>query len=224
MSNSRIIDLSGRKYGRLIVLYIDGKTSYDGKLKWRCKCDCGREITTVGSRLKRNITRSCGCLNQDKEIRLSRGLKGDKNPNFLHGLRKTPEYKTWQNMLNRCRNEKSPDYKYYGGRGIVVCERWRSFKHFLEDMGKKPHPTYSIDRINNNGNYEPSNCRWATKKEQSINTRIYKGPEHNKERKKEYMKKYHKEWYSKNKAYKDAQNKAYRLKKREEKKADEQLI
>lgn len=89
----------------------------------------------------------------------------------IHGLSKTPEFRTWTSMMTRCRNPRSQDYPRYGGRGIIVCERWNTFVNFLADMGHKPSRRHSIDRINTNGNYEPSNCRWATPIQQSRNQR-----------------------------------------------------
>jgi len=115
-------------------------------------CDCGNEhIATIDS-VKRELTKSCGCF-------------------YHHGMVGTPEYKSWAGMIQRCTNAKDKRYTEYGGRGISVCDEWISFKAFYSSMGDKPGENYSIDRIDNNGNYEPGNCRWATKTQQSRNTR-----------------------------------------------------
>lgn len=143
------------KYGRLLVLKKDDE--YLGKnSRYICKCDCGKEMSFFGFSLKNGNTISCGCYN--KEIITK------------HGMYKTPEYSAYIQMKQRCYNPNSKRYKNYGERGIIVCHRWlESFENFLEDMGKKPSKNHSIDRININGNYEASNCRWATDYEQRSN-------------------------------------------------------
>jgi hypothetical protein len=131
---------------------------------WICRCICGTTKSIVYGNLQSNSVKSCGCL-KSKLI---------SNKNTLHGHAKnnkvSTEFKTWSSMIFRCYNSNCNNYKYYGGRGIQVCDRWKnSFENFLEDMGLKPSKSYSIDRIDNNGNYELSNCKWSTKLEQSNN-------------------------------------------------------
>lgn len=129
-----------------------------------CKCDCGTVRIVSGASLRRGHSESCGCLARDKTA-----LRSTKHGAAVH-TRRTREYRTWLNMRDRCRNENNPGYINYGGRGIIVCSRWDSFSNFFSDMGRCP-PGLTIDRINNDGNYEPSNCHWATSKEQSNNQR-----------------------------------------------------
>jgi hypothetical protein len=145
-------ELIGIRFGQLIVLCDDGKNRH-GQTLWRCVCDCGGHTLTYSTFLKNGHTRSCGCL-----VRGAGGWSG------------TPEYRTWRNMLARCYNPKNNRFASYGGRGIAVCGRWRrSIDAFAEDMGRCP-PGCSIDRVNNDQDYEPGNCRWATSRQQSRNT------------------------------------------------------
>lgn len=162
MAKGNIIDLTGQRFGRLIAVeygYDQGKV-----LKWLCKCDCGNIKIVPTSYLRSGDTKSCGCYNKE----------GSSKKSFKHGGHGSTEYKTWRTMIDRCTNENVLQYKYYGARGIKICERWFDFANFIEDMGKKPDMSYSIDRIDVNGNYEPSNCKWATKTEQAINQRMKK--------------------------------------------------
>lgn len=148
------IDLTNRQYGRLTILHFVGR--YGRRYFWQAQCVCGNRAVVDSANLKKG-TKSCGCLNFDRI--------------FKHGLSGTLEYGIWGSMRDRCNNPQNPSYEQYGGRGIKVCERWDDFNLFLADMGKKPSPIHSIDRINNNGNYEPDNCKWSTPKEQSYNRR-----------------------------------------------------
>jgi hypothetical protein len=160
----RIEVKSGDRYGRLIVIKeVESHIQPNGKIrrKFKCLCDCGNNVTTQLVSLRSNRTKSCGCL--QKEVAVS--------SNTTHGMKEIPSYNSWRGMKNRCNNPNSEDYKHYGGRGIIVCDRWlNSFENFLEDMGSRPYG-YSIDRIDVNGNYELSNCKWATSKEQLKNRR-----------------------------------------------------
>lgn len=159
------IDRIGDKYGHLTI--IAPAYSPKGRNKrWLCKCECGVEKVICISHLRNGGTVSCGC----KKIYLIRASA------ITHGFSRDPNYKseysTWAAMKARCSNPKKKNYKDYGGRGIKVCERWlNSFENFLEDMGKKPSKEYSLDREENDGNYEPNNCRWALLEVQSRNKR-----------------------------------------------------
>lgn len=125
-----------------------------------CRCQCGKEVRVDSKSLRKGHTKSCGCLQSE--------FASSKK---THGMDRTPTYWVWQGMKNRCLNKNSGSFKNYGGRGIGVCDRWKSsFENFLADMGTKP-ARLSLGRINNNGDYEPSNCRWETTFEQANNTR-----------------------------------------------------
>lgn len=155
----RVKDLTGQRFGRLTVVGYAGKNKQRFAL-WLCQCDCGTKRTVRSSSLRCGFAKSCGCL--QKETAAARTT--------THGLSSRPEFRNWTSMLARCSNPSNPDY---GGRGITVCARWReSFAAFFEDMGPKPDGhRISIERLNNDGHYEPGNCVWATPKDQTRNSR-----------------------------------------------------
>lgn len=152
-------DLTGLKFERLMA--ISPSHTHKRMVYWKCKCDCGNYTVVLSASLLNGNTQSCGCLFQERAT----------ERRFTHRLSKTPEYSTWQNMITRCTNPNSNSYKNYGLKGIVVCDRWRnSFENFHADMGNKPSKKHSLDRFpNKTGNYEPSNCRWATRRQQDRN-------------------------------------------------------
>lgn len=157
------IDLLGQRFGRLTVIKDVGRSS-EGTVLWRCQCDCGTKITVRSSALKSNHTNSCGCLH--REIASRQNLKHG------HGRddRNTGTYRSWMAMNARCRNPNSTHYEYYGGCGVTICEHWREYGNFLADLGERPEGL-TLDRIKSEGNYEPGNCRWVTRKEQAQNRR-----------------------------------------------------
>jgi len=152
-------DNVGEKYGDWTVLSLEkiGTTSHP---KWLCECKCGTKKPVFIHSLKRGSSRSCGC-NRAQIMR---------EQFCTHGMTGTQTYGTWEKTKNRCNNKNHDQYAHYGGRGISICERWSDFENFLSDMGERPDGM-SLDRIDNNGNYEPGNCRWVTQKEQNRNKR-----------------------------------------------------
>jgi hypothetical protein len=155
------IDLTGKRFGRLNVI-ARANTDKWGCEKWFCRCDCGSEKAVRSNALSAGHTMSCGCL--QKEINTSRLTK--------HGMHTSSVYYVWRGLKSRCLWKNGRSYKNYGGRGITVCDRWRdSFETFLADMPPYPGKGWSIERNNVNGNYEPGNCRWIPREQQSHNTR-----------------------------------------------------
>jgi len=155
-------DLTGKIYGRLTV--ISQADNIGCRIAWLCHCECGRWSTVVAHSLLSGTARSCGCLRRELSSKrmMSHG--------YARRWQITPEFRVWARMLRRCNYSRGSSYYRYGGRGISVCDRWSEFMNFFMDMGPRPSSKHSIDRINNDGNYEPGNCRWATQKEQCQNT------------------------------------------------------
>jgi hypothetical protein len=150
----------GQVFGRWTLLALSSRRV--SPPYWTSRCSCGVVREVKQAHLKSGASRSCGCL--------SREMAGDQFR--THGESKIPEYWVWCAMLRRCYNKNSTSYKYYGGRGISVCARWRkSYQKFMEDVGRRPSQKHTLDRINNDGNYEPGNVRWATSAEQALNRR-----------------------------------------------------
>lgn len=162
-------DIAGQRFGRLVAVRYVGlkKVGTQGQRKsiWLCRCDCGSETEAHAQNLRKGTTQSCGCLL--REVRSSSHKK--------HGMRGAPEYDSWCRMIQRCTNKNGNRWENYGGRGITVCPEWRNdFAAFFAHVGSKPSPKHSLDRINNDGNYEPGNVRWATFSEQMFNRRKWK--------------------------------------------------
>lgn len=163
-----VSSLIHKQYGRLKVIALSHILRR--RVFWLCRCVCGTYKAVAGISLKAGDTQSCGCYLA--ECVAQRSTTHGATCGATHGKRVAPEYKSWVAMKARCLNPRATSYENYGGRGIKICQRWRdSFKKFRADMGKRPSLSHTLDRINNNGHYKPSNCRWATKLQQNRNKR-----------------------------------------------------
>lgn len=155
-------DITGRKFGYLTAIKDIGDIGLGRGHVWLCSCICGKEAGALVQYLLNGSKRSCG-IDGHRYNRDETHIKGAST-------RLRAEYQSWRGALARCLDSENPGYKYYGGRGITICDRWRTFRAFYDDMGSRP-PGYTLERINVNGNYEPDNCRWATKDDQRRNMR-----------------------------------------------------
>jgi hypothetical protein len=154
---TNITDISGRKFGRWMVLDFDHKVAKNKY--WRCRCDCGTLKVVGHSGLVSGASTSCGCYHRERSAQCA-----------THGMSKHPAYRTFQHMHNRCYNKNNKKYEYYGSKGVVVCQKWHTFEGFWEDMRSTWAEGLSLERLDSDGNYEKDNCKWATWEEQCRNT------------------------------------------------------
>lgn len=156
----------GERHGRLVAVELVGQDQWKAA-RWRFRCNCGNhDYVARPDQVRRGTILSCGCLRAERSAERTR--KRATHGHSRNG-KLTSEYNSWRNMLHRCNDPYNENYPQYGGRGITVCERWLDFRHFIFDMGAKPNAQYTIDRIDNDGSYEPGNCRWEGKKAQARN-------------------------------------------------------
>lgn len=166
MRPRNFLDLTGQTYGRLTVL-AEAPSPRRWTVSWRCRCACGTILDVRSNSLRTGNTTSCGCQKRDSTVarNLKHGLKYRGSPAPEH-------YGIWTHIKDRCQNPDCKQYRDYGGRGITICAKWRDdYTAFAADIGQKPSPAHTLDRINNNGNYEPGNVRWATRRQQRLNAR-----------------------------------------------------
>lgn len=154
----RVIRMEGQKFGELTVVARASRNAR-GYITWRCRCACGEEVVIDGGKLRAGVKTQCSASKHA-------ALRG---PPLT--IKYKSEYQSWENMRVRCTDTTHKGYKNYGGRGIKVCQEWQSFEQFLRDMGRKPHPKYTIERTNVDGDYEPGNCRWVSRQDQNRNKR-----------------------------------------------------
>jgi hypothetical protein len=161
-------DLSGQRFGRLVAVEraANSGTGTTSKSRWKCICDCGGTSEVYASALRGYLTKSCGCIRHENAQ--SVGRRG--GPNYRHGQSNSRTWRIWSSMIQRCSDPNHKSFPAYGGRGILVCERWKTFENFFEDMGEIPDGL-TIDRIEVDNGYQPGNCRWATWEEQANNKR-----------------------------------------------------
>ena len=156
----QVKDMTGKEFDRLTVLELAGRDKHRRAL-WKCRCKCGNVIFADGGSLRSRNTRSCGCLHIDTITTHGESRVGQR----------TAEYSIWRNIISRCTKPENKDWDNYGGRGIKLCDRWMIYENFLADVGRRPSRKHTLDRRDNDGNYEPKNVRWATHTEQMRNSR-----------------------------------------------------